>query len=69
MSAKDPEVDKRLQSVYGARTRDDLEAGYDAWAENYDQDATDFFGWRGPELAFERFKRLVPQDARNKMLD
>ena len=59
-----PRAKANADAVYGARSRDDLEAVYDRWAGEYDEDATEYFGYLGPELAFERFQRHVPKDAR-----
>ncbi len=64
MSDKIPRARANAEAVYGARSRDELEALYDQWAGEYDQDATEYFGYLGPELALERFERLVPKDAR-----
>jgi predicted TPR repeat methyltransferase len=43
------ERERRLAQVYGARGRQELEALYDAWAEDYDQDLRDF-GYTYPAL-------------------
>ena len=64
MTAKPPRAKANADAVYGARSRDELESIYDQWAGEYDEDATDYFGYLGPELALERFERLVPKDAR-----
>ena len=64
MSDKIPRARVNAEAVYGARSRDELEAIYDRWAGEYDEDATEYFGYLGPELALERFQRLVPKDAR-----
>jgi len=64
MSAKIPRAKANADAVYGARSRDELETIYDRWAGEYDEDASDYFGYLGPELAVERFERLVPKDAR-----
>ncbi|MDJ0779591.1 MAG: class I SAM-dependent methyltransferase [Gammaproteobacteria bacterium] len=64
MSGKTPRARVNAEAVYGARSRDELEAIYDRWAGEYDEDATGYFGYLGPELALERFERLVPKDAR-----
>ncbi len=59
-----PRAKANAEAVYGASSRDELEALYDRWAGEYDEDATEYFGYLGPELALERFQRLVPKDAR-----
>jgi len=58
-----PKAKERADAVYGSRSRHELETIYDGWADEYDQDAADFFGYRGPELAFECFQRHVATDA------
>ncbi len=61
----DPEkIKERVWGVYNARSREELAAGYDDWAEDYDRDAAEYFGYRGPALARECFLRLVARDAR-----
>ena len=64
MTEKIPRAKANADAVYGARSRDDLEAIYDRWAGEYDEDATEYFGYLGPELALERIQRLVPKQAR-----
>lgn len=64
MSTKTPRARANADAVYGARSRDELEAIYDRWAGEYDEDASDYFGYLGPQLALERFERLVPKEAR-----
>lgn len=55
---------EKAQAVYYARNREELEESYDRWAEVWDDDATDFFGYLGPEKAFECIKRHADTSAR-----
>ncbi|NQV45203.1 MAG: class I SAM-dependent methyltransferase [Rhodospirillales bacterium] len=64
MSESTPKAKGRVNAVYKARSRDELEASYDDWADDFDHDAAVFFGWRGPQLAFDCFQRHVAVDAR-----
>ena len=56
-----------VQWVYGARNNQELEARYNSWAKNYDEDLNKDFGWLGPALTLEACKQYVPTDA--KILD
>lgn len=42
--------EKRLEQVYGAKDRTSLEAVYDQWAEDYEDDLT-AFGYKNPAVA------------------
>ena len=46
-----PDAQQRVQWVYRAEGRDDLEARYDRWAKDYDKDLTGDFGYIAPRLA------------------
>lgn len=58
-----PRAKKNADAVYGSNSRNEIEAVYDKWAKDYDQDAKNHFGYLGPEMAFERFQRFVSKDA------
>lgn len=64
MSEEIPRAKLNADAVYGSASRDELEAVYDRWAGEYDEDASDYFGYLGPELALERFQRYILPDAR-----
>lgn len=55
---------ERAEGVYYAKDRDELEANYDAWAEDFDEDAREAFGYCGPDLALDCIQRHLPTDAR-----
>ena len=56
--------DNRVQWVYSAPDRQELEKRYDAWAGEYDRDLDESFGYVGPRLGAEYFAKHVPKDAR-----
>lgn len=53
----------RVQWVYNAPDREELEKRYDAWAGDYDHDLNESFGYIGPRLGAEYFARHVPLKA------
>ena len=65
-----PDIDENenlVQWVYGARNNRELEERYNQWAQNYEEDLTNDYGWLGPALTLEACKQYVPTDA--KILD
>jgi len=55
--------DNRVQWVYQAPDRQELEKRYDVWANEYDRDLQNSFGYIGPRLCAEHFAKHVPGDA------
>lgn len=55
---------ERAEGVYYAKNRDELEASYNAWAEEYDADAKEVFGYCGPDMGSDYIQRYLPTDAR-----
>ncbi len=55
---------KKAEGVYYAKTRQELEESYDRWAEEWDDDATEVFGYLGPEKAQDCIERYLPKTAR-----
>lgn len=53
---------KILDSVYGAKTAEELEAGYDDWAKTYDDDLQRF-GYRLPAIVTGLCGRYISRDA------
>jgi len=53
----------RVQWVYRAPDRQELEKRYDVWAKEYDRDLQESFGYIGPRLCAEHFAKHVPMDA------
>jgi len=54
----------RVQWIYSSRDNQELAERYDHWAEDYDADLEEEFGWVGPQRAVEVLMKHVPQDAR-----
>ena len=57
-----PDAHARVQWVYQASSREDLEARYDRWARDYDADLRDDFGYLAPPLAGAKAKPLMASD-------
>jgi predicted TPR repeat methyltransferase len=57
------ERNELLERVYGAKSREDLEKAYDAWAERYDEDLFKF-GYLFPSVAAGYVGRHVPAGAK-----
>ena len=57
-----PDAHARVQWVYQASSREDLEARYDRWARDYDADLRDDFGYLAPPLAVAKAKPLMGED-------
>ena len=49
--------------VYSSRNNRELEERYDDWADKYDRDLDEVFGWDGPEQAAAIFARHVGQNS------
>ena len=54
----------KVQWVYSARNTQELAERYDQWAEDYEQDLEEVFGYTGPRRAVEYFGGHVPKEAR-----
>ena len=54
----------KVQWVYSARNNHELAERYDQWAEDYEHDLDQVFGYTGPAKAVEYFVRYVPKEAR-----
>jgi len=54
----------KVQWVYSSQNNQELAERYDQWAQEYDTDLEEDFGWRGPQGTAEVFARHVPKDAR-----
>ena len=53
----------RVQWVYEAPDRQELQKRYDVWAKEYDRDLAESFGYIGPRLGAEYFAKHVAKDA------
>ena len=56
--------EEKVQWIYTSRDNSELESRYDQWAEDYDSDLEESFGWIGPQRAVEYFSLYVPNNAR-----
>jgi len=59
--------ENRVQWVYSSTNNQELEERYDQWAQDYDSDLAEEFGWLSPQRAAESFEKYVAKDA--KILD
>ncbi len=55
---------ERVQWIYSSKDNKELSERYDQWAQDYDTDLDEGFGWLGPQKAVDCFARYVPRDAR-----
>ncbi len=54
----------RIQWIYSSSNNQELAERYDQWANDYDKDLQQDFGWSGPKKAAEVFAVHVPKDSR-----
>ncbi len=57
------DAENRVQWVYGAPDKEELQRRYDIWAKEYDGDLERDFDWQGPSLASDYFGKYVPHSA------
>ena len=67
MNSENVNSEDRVQWVYASENNRQLEERYDQWAQEYDTDLADDFGYVMPRMAAEIFERFVSKDA--KVLD
>lgn len=67
MNSETVDSGDRVQWVYASENNRQLEERYDQWAQEYDDDLTDDFGYVMPRMTAEIFERFVSKDA--KVLD
>ncbi|MGE4634882.1 MAG: class I SAM-dependent methyltransferase [Arenicellales bacterium] len=60
MTKESPHLDPRLARNYGEKTSDDFRAVYREWADNYDRDLIDEFGYLAPQAAVTCLKTHLP---------
>lgn len=60
MTKEPPHLDPRLARNYGEKTSDDFRAVYREWADNYDRDLIDEFGYLAPQAAVTCLKTHLP---------
>jgi predicted TPR repeat methyltransferase len=56
--------DDRLKWIYSSKNNDELAERYDEWADSYDQELEEDYGWQIPQLMAEELSRLVPTTSR-----
>ena len=64
MSDESVNSEERVQWVYASENNEQIEERYDQWANEYDEDLADDFGYVMPRMAAEIFERFVAKDAR-----
>ena len=64
MSDESVSSEERVQWVYASENNEQIEERYDRWANEYDEDLEDDFGYVMPRMAAEIFERFVAKDAR-----
>ena len=64
MSDESVNSEERVQWVYASENNQQIEERYDQWANEYDEDLADDFGYVMPRMAAEIFERFVAKDAR-----
>ena len=64
MSDESVNSEERVQWVYASENNEQIEERYDQWANDYDEDLADDFGYVMPRMAAEIFGRFVGKDAR-----
>jgi predicted TPR repeat methyltransferase len=60
MAKESSHLDPRLARNYGEKTSDDFRAVYREWADTYDRDLVDEFGYLAPQAAVECLKTHLP---------
>lgn len=64
MSDESVSSEERVQWVYASENNEQVAERYDRWANEYDEDLADDFGYVMPRMAAEIFERFVAKDAR-----
>ena len=54
----------RLKWIYSSKNNEELAERYDEWAESYDQELEEDYGWQIPQLMAEELSRLTPTSGR-----
>lgn len=64
MNKESVNSEDRVQWVYASESNEQLQERYDQWANEYDEDLEDDFGYVMPRMAVEIFAQFVSKDAR-----
>ena len=54
----------RLKWIYSSKDNEELAERYDQWAESYDQELEEDYGWQIPQLMVEELSHLTPRSGR-----
>jgi predicted TPR repeat methyltransferase len=54
----------RLKWIYSSKDNEELAERYDEWAESYDQELEEDYGWQIPQLMAEELSHLSPRSGR-----
>ena len=54
----------RLKWIYSSKNNEELAERYDDWAESYDQELEEDYGWQIPRLISEELSHLTPKSGR-----
>ena len=54
----------RLKWIYSSKDNEELAERYDQWAESYDQELEEDYGWQIPQLMAEELSHLTPRSGR-----
>lgn len=54
----------RLKWIYSSKDNEELAERYDEWAESYDQELEEDYGWQIPQLMAEELSHLTPRSGR-----
>jgi predicted TPR repeat methyltransferase len=54
----------RLKWIYSSKDNEELAERYDEWAESYDQELEEDYGWQIPQLMAEELSHLTPKSGR-----
>ena len=58
------EKQNKVQWIYSSKDNQELAERYNQWAEDYDADLIQDFGWEGPQATAEVFAKYVPKAVR-----
>ena len=57
-------TEDRLKWIYSSKDSEELAERYDDWAQNYDQELEEDYGWQIPKLIAEELSRFTPKNGR-----
>lgn len=57
-------TEDRLKWIYSSKDSDELAERYDDWAQSYDQELEEDYGWQIPRLIADELSRFTPKSGR-----